>query len=147
MRDEEWGMGNVIYLFFMRAGTIIINNNQIILIHRFWQGREYFVLPGGKVEDGETVEGAAIREAKEETSLDVILGNKFCEFYNEFDKRQNIFFLVTKFSGEVKLGGPEAERNSEDDKFILEWHNFEDIKNLKIVPIELKEKLLKFFVK
>ncbi|OIO19849.1 MAG: DNA mismatch repair protein MutT [Candidatus Magasanikbacteria bacterium CG_4_10_14_0_8_um_filter_32_14] len=131
----------------MRAGTIIIKNNQILLMHRFWQGREYFVIPGGGIEDGETVEEAAIREAKEETSLDVILGDKFCEFYNEFDKRRNIYFLVTKFSGEIKLGGPEAEKNSEDNKYVLEWHDWSEIQNLNIVPEELKKKLMIGYVK
>ncbi len=116
-------------------------------MHRFWQGREYFVIPGGGIEDGETVEEAAIREAKEETSLDVILGDKFCEFYNEFDKRRNIYFLVTKFSGEIKLGGPEAEKNSEDNKYVLEWHDWSEIQNLNIVPEELKKKLMIGYVK
>lgn len=131
----------------MRAGTIIVKNNQILLIHRFWQGREYFVIPGGKVEEGETVEDAAIREAKEETSLNVVLGENFFEFYNDFDKRKNIFFLVTKFFGEMKLGGPKAKRNSNEDKYILEWHNLEEIKGLNIVPEKLKEKLVEKFVK
>jgi len=131
----------------MRAGTIILQDNKILLIHRFWQGREYFVIPGGKVEDGESIEEAAIREAKEETNLDVVLGEKFFEFFNDFDKRQNIFFLVTKFEGKMQLGGPEAERNSEEDKYILGWHDLSEIKDLNIVPEELKEKIVGEFVK
>ncbi|OGH85892.1 MAG: hypothetical protein A2493_02490 [Candidatus Magasanikbacteria bacterium RIFOXYC12_FULL_33_11] len=131
----------------MRAGTIILQDNKILLIHRFWQGREYFVIPGGKVEDGESIEEAAIREAKEETNLDVVLGEKFFEFFNEFDKRQNIFFLVTKFDGKMQLGGPEAERHSKDDSYILEWHDVGDLKDLNIVPDILKGKIISEFVK
>jgi hypothetical protein len=64
------------------------------------------------------------------------------EFYNEFDKRVNHFFLVTEFSGEPKLGGPEAARNSEEDKYILEWHKLSELNNINLVPKIVQEKLL-----
>jgi 8-oxo-dGTP diphosphatase len=52
--------------------VIIYNASNIILIKRKnppFQGE--FALPGGFVDIGETVENACIREAKEETSLDI----------------------------------------------------------------------------
>jgi ADP-ribose pyrophosphatase YjhB (NUDIX family) len=48
------------------------NDNSILLVKR---GKEPFLgfwaIPGGRVESGETVEAAAKREAKEETSIDI----------------------------------------------------------------------------
>lgn len=125
----------------MRAGAIILdkNTNKILLIHRFFRGREYYVFPGGGVEEGESVEEAAVREIKEETGLDAEIDKKLCEFYNEFDKRINHFFLITKFNGKVELGGPEAERNSEEDKYILEWHNIHELEKLPLFPEEMKQ--------
>jgi 8-oxo-dGTP pyrophosphatase MutT (NUDIX family) len=124
----------------MRAGAVILNKDkEVLLIHRFFQGREYYVIPGGGVEDGETVEEAALREIKEETCLEAKLGEKFAEFHNEFDARVNHFFLVTEFTGVPALGGPEAKRNSEEDKYILEWHSVEEIKKLALRPERIKE--------
>ena len=126
----------------MRAGTIILQDNKILLIHRFKNGREFFALPGGGVEDGESAEETAIREAKEETNLDIVLGKKFFEYYNDFDKRKNIVFFADSFVGDIKLGGPEVGRNSEENKYILEWHDFGELKDLNIVPELLKEKII-----
>ncbi|MHA1282773.1 MAG: NUDIX domain-containing protein [Promethearchaeota archaeon] len=52
--------------------VILYDNDNIVLIKRKnppYQG--YFALPGGFVDIGETVENACIREAKEETNIDV----------------------------------------------------------------------------
>lgn len=56
----------------LTADTIIEIKNKIILIERKYEPFG-FAIPGGFVDVGETVEQAAIREAKEETCLDVEL--------------------------------------------------------------------------
>jgi len=56
----------------LTVDTVIIYQGKIVLIRRKnppFHG--HFALPGGFVEVGETVETAAVREAKEETGLDV----------------------------------------------------------------------------
>jgi 8-oxo-dGTP diphosphatase len=51
---------------------IITDDEKVILIKRnFDPYKNHWAFPGGIVEYGETVENAAIREAKEETGLDV----------------------------------------------------------------------------
>ncbi len=49
------------------------NTNFILIKRKNDPFKNYWALPGGFVEYGESVETAAIREAKEETSIDVEL--------------------------------------------------------------------------
>ena len=51
----------------------IIYNHQILLIkhHEHKTGHEYWIIPGGGMEPGETEEECVRREMKEETNLDV----------------------------------------------------------------------------
>jgi len=79
------------------VGVFIFNQaDELLLVksHK-WPGR--YVVPGGHVELGETIEEAAVREAKEETGLD-IYALKFVNFQEFiFDpafwkKRHFIFF-------------------------------------------------------
>ena len=53
-------------------GVVIVSQGKIVLAQRGNEpGRGKWTIPGGLVELGESVEGAVIREAKEETCLDV----------------------------------------------------------------------------
>ena len=61
-----------------RVSVIVIADEGNILLVRHRKGnRLYWVLPGGRLEYGETFEECAIRELKEETGLDVEI-EKFC---------------------------------------------------------------------
>jgi 8-oxo-dGTP pyrophosphatase MutT (NUDIX family) len=53
----------------MRAQVVLIDGTKVLLARHVCPDREYFVLPGGAVEDDESVEAAAVREVLEETGL------------------------------------------------------------------------------
>jgi 8-oxo-dGTP diphosphatase len=58
---------------FAVAALAYIAQDDAVLLVRQGYGRRYWSLPGGSVEQGESVEQAAVREVKEETGLDVRL--------------------------------------------------------------------------
>ncbi len=64
---------------YLTVDVIIETNNRIVLIDRK-NPPHGWAIPGGFVDYGESVESAAIREAKEETSLDVTLIEQFHTF-------------------------------------------------------------------
>lgn len=126
-----------------RAGVIIIRDGKILLLHRHKYGRRYYLVPGGGVEEGETVEEAAVREAREETGLDVTLVRKLWQVEN----RQQIehYFLCGGFNGSLHLGGPEAQRQSQDNVYRLEWVPLSSLDDIPLFPPFLAEKIFSLF--
>jgi ADP-ribose pyrophosphatase YjhB (NUDIX family) len=55
----------------VRVTGVVIENGQILLLNQDTDTGRSWSLPGGKVEEGETLAGALVREMKEETGLDV----------------------------------------------------------------------------
>ena len=58
----------------VRAEAILVRDGRILLVNHVKGGASYWVLPGGHVEHGETLERALEREMKEELELDVAVG-------------------------------------------------------------------------
>ncbi|MDB5260652.1 MAG: mismatch repair protein MutT [Candidatus Nomurabacteria bacterium] len=124
-----------------RASGIIIKDNKILLIHRFNGDREYWVLPGGSVEEGETAEIALVREMKEELTIEVKEKKKVFTIPNVGREEHN--FLIIDYRGEFILGGPEAEKVSETNKYILTWVTIEEFFKLtNFLPENAKDKVL-----
>lgn len=127
------------YYKLQRAALIFINDEgQILLIHRKKQFKEYYVFPGGTVEYEETVEEAALREAKEETSFDIELGPLFFQT-SERTNKEHFFFLVKSYSGTLKLGEPEISQQNEHNQYIFEWKSIQAMRSLQIVPAAIKK--------
>jgi len=127
-----------------RACVIIINKaNEILLIRRQKSGRIYWVFPGGSIELGETAEVAAIREAFEELSLVVTLKDKLFSQINE--GREESYFLITSYSGTVKLGnGPELYRQNEKNTYKPMWVPFQEVEKINVLPLNAKQKLMEY---
>ena len=48
-----------------RGSSVIIENNKVAVIKRVRDGQEYYVFPGGGIENEENPEQAAVRETIE----------------------------------------------------------------------------------
>ncbi|MDR4889790.1 NUDIX hydrolase [Fredinandcohnia sp. QZ13] len=81
------------------AATIVINeNNEILLIKGPKRGWE---MPGGQVEEGESLKAAAIRETKEETGIDIEV-LQFCGIFQNVNRSIcNTLFLAKPVGGKL----------------------------------------------
>lgn len=116
-----------------RVSLYIYENGRILIFHRIKNERTYYVAIGGGVEPGESVVAAALREAKEETNYDIVLGPKLWEAERQGDYHEYAF-LVTEFSGELTLGGPELTHQTPDNQHIFQWLPLDDIPQLDLYP-------------
>lgn len=90
---------------------IIEIDEGIILIRR--KNRPFgWALPGGFVDYGESLEAAAVREAKEETCLDVRLVRQF-HSYSEPDRDERFHTITTVFIATAD-GVPKAADDAAD---------------------------------
>ena len=80
-------------------------NGQIVLIHRK-NSPPGWALPGGFVDYGETLEEAAVREAREETSLEIRLVRQF-HTYSRPDRDPRLHTISTVFIAQGQ-GRPKA---------------------------------------
>jgi ADP-ribose pyrophosphatase YjhB (NUDIX family) len=87
------------------AASIVVNEkNEILLIKGPRRGWE---MPGGQVEEGESLSQAAIRETKEESGIDIEI-IKFCGiFQNVGNSICNTLFLAKPIGGEL-IQSPES---------------------------------------
>ncbi|MEL4504738.1 NUDIX domain-containing protein [Luteococcus sp. H138] len=118
-----------------RAAGVLIQDGRVLLIKRTKPHDEYFVVPGGKVEPGESPEQACIRELLEEVNLSVEVGELLDDFAD--DGRTQFFYAVTRTSGELRLGdGPEKGRASAENQYEPVWIALDELDEYEVRPRE-----------
>lgn len=125
------------------ARGVIIKDEKILLIHRIKDNIEYYVVPGGGIEEGETPEQAVIREMYEEIGIHVEPVKELFEL--ESDNKLHHFILCHHISGEIGTGqGPESasKEYSKRGQYLPEMINLSDLKE---IPLQdpFKRELLK----
>lgn len=109
-------------------GIIKNNANEILIVKRHPKSRtdpEMWELPGGKVEKGEFFADALVREIKEETNLDVKVGDFAEAVQNDYMHKRTVqvMMYLDDVKGEVKIS---------DEHTDWMWADLEKIKDLEI---------------
>ena len=135
----------------IRVAGIVPMDNGFVFMHRKNVKRnkdyeEYYTFPGGHLEDGETLEEGVIREIKEEFGIHVKVVRKLYELENKKLNMKEQFFLCEYINGEFGTGeGEEFSNNPEykdSGEYIPEIVKRENISNLVLLPLEIKEKFM-----
>ncbi|MBP5700307.1 MAG: NUDIX hydrolase [Methanobrevibacter sp.] len=109
-------------------------NHEFILIKRKNDPfKDHWALPGGFVDYGETTENAAIREAKEETSID-IESVKLFNVYSDPDRDPRRHTVSVTYLAR----GNFDDANADDDAKDIRVCSFDDLKTLKIAFDHMK---------
>lgn len=122
------------------ARVIIIQDNQIALLERHKQGEHYFVFPGGGIDPGETSEQAAVREAREETGLEVVLDRLIAKV--SFRDSPQYFYLAHPVGGLIGTGdGPEMSQppSAKSGSYLARWITIDELSTLRVLPAAIAE--------
>jgi len=111
---------------------IVLNRRKEILLEKHkkrtpWYG--YWILPGGKLERGESLEDCVKREIKEEVGIDVKIKRLVSVFVSKESRNLSlpivlVFFLAEPLCEEIKI--------KEDEIKDAKWFSLKEIKNLRI---------------
>lgn len=119
---------------------ILDENNDIAMLHS--RALDYYTLPGGGVDEGESLSDAVIRECKEETGYTVEIIREVGRT-QEIQKENQLINNATCFL--VKVIGEKSEPNFMEDEigedFVIEWMSVEDAKKCITGEISLNRKL------
>ncbi len=98
-------------LFLVRPTGILIENEKMLIVKQKVNDNRGWSLPGGKLERGETIEQALIRELNEETGLTVEVTELLyvCDKTDTDPPVIHVTFLVKRTGGEITLPTNEFE--------------------------------------
>ena len=127
-----------------RSGIILIEDNKLALIERHRAGLHYFIFPGGGIDEGESPQQTAVREAEEELGIKVEIKQKVAEV--KFDQDTQHYFLAKKLSGQFGTGTGEeyGEYNPMYGTYHPLWMPLADVLNNNVLPRELANLVIQF---
>ncbi|MFA6422348.1 MAG: NUDIX domain-containing protein [Candidatus Buchananbacteria bacterium] len=125
------------------ARMVVIEDGKVLLIHRI-KNTEYWVFPGGGIEEGEDHQAALGREAQEELGVEIEIGEKLCEEkwqISETEEALNHFYVCKISGGKLGTGnGPEWQENSGYvGSYGIEWRSIDEISNLDLKPNSVRD--------
>ncbi|MFO3716569.1 8-oxo-dGTP diphosphatase [Anaerococcus cruorum] len=114
------------------------HTNEVVVLDKVKkEGWEGLTFPGGKVEENESLMAAAIREAKEETGLD-IKNLKFVGFITWLGKEYKdtgLLYETSDYKGDLVAENREGN---------LSWIDYEDFKKMDGMSLSM-DKILKIY--
>jgi 8-oxo-dGTP diphosphatase len=133
--------------FGIRVGVLVERDGALLLVrHQKPERDPYWVLPGGRLEPGETIPECAEREISEETGLSARFSGVLyvSEFLREGRHTVDVTVRTTPVGdGEAELGSdPEVAPGSEPTLRELRWVEADELREIELLPDWIKDRLL-----
>jgi 8-oxo-dGTP diphosphatase len=134
--------------FGIRVGAVVARGDGALLVvrHQKPDRDPYWVLPGGRLEPGETIPECAEREISEETGLSARFSGVLyvSEFLSEGRHTVEITARMTpEGNEETKLGSdPEVAPGSEPTLRELRWVALDELREIELLPAWIRDRLL-----
>jgi len=126
------------------ARAIIIDNDKFLAFFRrkIKDGREitYYAIPGGHLEDNETLEETVIRELKEEMNLDIEILGYLGKL--EIDNQEENYYHAKIVGGELQFGGEELERYDDSNYYEIRWLSINKLDSYDLRATEFVKKAI-----
>ena len=131
----------------IRVGAVVARDSALLLVrHQKPERDPYWVLPGGRLELGETIPECAEREISEETGLSARFSGVLyvSEFLREGRHTVDVTVrMAPEGDEEAKLGSdPEVAPGSEPTLRELRWVEIDELREIELLPAPLKARLL-----
>ncbi len=129
---------------------MIIENDSLLLIHRVKGNKEYWVFPGGGLEESDiSLHDGLQRECEEELGVIVSVGDFFAEeVFNAPTREQTeIFYFCRITGGQIGTGkGPESTRDSKKfGIYELQWVPISVLMEKNVQPNKIRDKVFNLF--
>ena len=110
------------------ASAVVWRAGKVLLVRRGRPpGKDFWSLPGGKIEPGETPEAAALREVQEETGL----LPEFCSLIRVFTVAAgDVEYQISCFAGQSE----EGEIIAGDDAAEARWLEISELAEFNLAP-------------
>jgi ADP-ribose pyrophosphatase YjhB (NUDIX family) len=133
--------------FGIRVGAVVARDDALLLVRHQKPARDpYWVLPGGRLEPGETIPGCAEREILEETGLSASFEGVLyvSEFLREGRHTVDVTVrMAPEGDEEAVLGSdPELSPGSEPTLSELRWVGVDELREIELLPAPIKVRLL-----
>lgn len=133
-------------IIFNYRAVAVIKEENYILLHKS-EEEQFWSLPGGRVEFGESSEKAVIRELKEEVNIDgkvlrmLWYVEDFYKYKEESYHEIATYYLVELLDSKFKDKEKEFYGEEGEKTLIYKWFNIKDLDKIELYPIFLKTKL------
>ena len=96
-----------------RSAALVVKGGKVLLVKMRAFGREFYALPGGGIEPGETPEVAVIRELKEECNVNGKTVRALNTVHHKNGDVEHVFLVEIADGQEPVLGSdPESEKQN-----------------------------------